>query len=80
MPKKDDPSTSLEIQPLQSLQKNAKSNTNETNESENDKKEDLPQTHLRLKELLLQTRDTQLSEDGKRIECMGCGKSAKLEK
>ena len=30
--------------------------------------------------LLLQPRDTRLSEDGKRIECTRCGKCAKLDK
>ena len=29
---------------------------------------------------MLQTKDTRLSEDGKRIECMRCGKSPKLDK
>ena len=50
------------------------------NDSESDKKENLRKTHLQLKELLLQTKDTRLSGDGKRIECMRCGKSPKLDK
>ena len=70
LPKTDDPqpSTSSQIQPPQ---ESAKSNNNE---SESNKKGNFPKTHQRLKELLLQTKDTRLSEDGKRIECMRCGK------
>ena len=30
--------------------------------------------------MLLQTKDTRLSEDGKRTECMRCGKSPKFDK
>ena len=76
LPKTDDsqPSTSSQIQPPQ---ENAKSNNNE---SESDKKGNFPKTHQRLKELLLQTKDTRLSEDGQRIKCMRCGKSPNLDK
>ena len=76
VPKTNDPqpSTSSEIQPPR------KSVKSDTNDSEGDKKENSPKTHLRLRELLLQTKDTRLSEDGKRIECMRCGKSPKLDK
>ena len=76
LPKTDDPqpSTSSQIQPPQ---ESAKSNNNE---SESNKKGNFPKTHQRLKELLLQTKDTRLSEDGKRIECVRCGKSPKLDK
>ena len=30
--------------------------------------------------MLLQTNETRLSKDGKRIECLSCGKSPKLDK
>ena len=46
----------------------------DTNESEIDKTGSLPKTHLRLKELLLQIKDTRLSEEEKRIERMVRGK------
>ena len=54
--------------------------SNKSTDSGSDKQENLPKTHLRLRKLLLQTNDTRLSKDGKRIECLRCGKSLKLDK
>jgi hypothetical protein len=40
----------------------------------------IPDTHVRLKELLLQTDNARLDEDGKSIQCLLCHKSSKLDK
>ena len=56
---------------------------NNSTDSGSDKQENVSKTYLRLRELLLQTNDTshtKLSKDGKRIECLHCGKSSKLDK
>lgn len=75
MPKTDDPqpSTSSQIQPPQESAKN------NTNESKSDKKGNLPKTHLRLLmriAVLLQTKDTRLSEE---LNVLRVEKSPKLD-
>ena len=46
---------------------------NNSTDSGSDKQENLPKTLLRLRELLLQTNDTRLSKDGKRIDAYDVG-------
>lgn len=46
---------------------------NNSTDSGSDKQENLPKTLLRLRELLLQTNDTRLSKDGKRIDAYDGG-------
>ena len=40
----------------------------------------LPKSHLNLRELLSDTNCARLTEDGKRIQCLYCGSTPKLDK